>query len=215
MLFRSAIMKNDYRFGGFVASIAAGLLFANTAIAHEAGTANDSYVGAAGGGGHYITDSSGNCVRTGSWVVEDMTVDCGAEPVAEAPPAPPPPAAPTYESMNLNASALFDFDKATLKPEGKASLDAVGDKIQSKGATVVDVDVIGHTDSIGTEEYNQQLSLRRATSVKDYIVSKGVDASIIDVSGKGESQPVADNSTKEGRAQNRRVEVRIGVKAPK
>ena len=208
-------MKNDYRFGGFVASIAAGLLFANTAIAHEAGIANDSYVGAAGGGGHYITDSSGNCVRTGSWVVEDMTVDCGAEPVAEAPPAPPPPAAPTYESMNLNASALFDFDKATLKPEGKASLDAVGDKIQSKGATVVDVDVIGHTDSIGTEEYNQQLSLRRATSVKDYIVSKGVDASIIDVSGKGESQPVADNSTKEGRAQNRRVEVRIGVKAPK
>jgi len=208
-------MKNDYRFGGFVASIAAGLLFANTAIAHEAGTANDSYVGAAGGGGHYITDSSGNCVRTGSWVVEDMTVDCGAEPVAEAPPAPPPPAAPTYESMNLNASALFDFDKATLKPEGKASLDAVGDKIQSKGATVVDVDVIGHTDSIGSEEYNQQLSLRRATSVKDYIVSKGVDASIIDVSGKGESQPVADNSTKEGRAQNRRVEVRIGVKAPK
>ena len=206
-------MKNDYRFGGFVASIAAGLLFANTAIAHEAGIANDSYVGAAGG--HYITDSSGNCVRTGSWVVEDMTVDCGAEPVAEAPPAPPPPAAPTYESMNLNASALFDFDKATLKPEGKASLDAVGDKIQSKGATVVDVDVIGHTDSIGTEEYNQQLSLRRATSVKDYIVSKGVDASIIDVSGKGESQPVADNSTKEGRAQNRRVEVRIGVKAPK
>jgi OOP family OmpA-OmpF porin len=209
-------MKNDYRFGGFVASIAAGLLFANTAIAHEAGTANDSYVGAAGGGGHYITDSSGNCVRTGSWVVEDMTVDCGAEPPkAEAPPAPPPPAAPTYESMNLNANALFDFDSDVLKDEGKAALDAVGDKIQSKGASVVDVDVIGHTDSIGSEEYNQQLSLRRATSVKDYIVTKGVDASIIDVSGKGESQPVADNSTKEGRAQNRRVEVRIGVKAPK
>ena len=209
-------MKNDYRFGGFVASIAAGLLFANTAIAHEAGTANDSYVGAAGGGGHYITDSSGNCVRTSSWVVEDMTVDCGAEPPkAEAPPAPPPPAAPTYESMNLNANALFDFDSDVLKDEGKAALDAVGDKIQSKGASVVDVDVIGHTDSIGSEEYNQQLSLRRATSVKDYIVTKGVDASIIDVSGKGESQPVADNSTKEGRAQNRRVEVRIGVKAPK
>jgi OOP family OmpA-OmpF porin len=209
-------MKNDYRFGGFVASIAAGLLFANTAIAHEAGTANDSYVGAAGGGGHYITDSSGNCVRTSSWVVEDMTVDCGAEPPkAEAPPAPPPPAAPTYESMNLNANALFDFDSDVLKDGGKAALDAVGDKIQSKGASVVDVDVIGDTDSIGSEEYNQQLSLRRATSVKDYIVTKGVDASIIDVSGKGESQPVADNSTKEGRAQNRRVEVRIGVKAPK
>lgn len=209
-------MKNDYRFGGFVASIAAGLLFANTAIAHEAGKANDSYVGAAGGSGHYITDSSGNCVRTGSWTAEDKTVDCGAEPVkAEAPPAPPPPAAPTYEKLSVSASALFDFDSAVLKPEGKQALDAVGDKIRSKGASVVDVDVIGHTDSIGSEEYNQQLSLRRATSVKDYIVSKGVDAGIIDVSGMGESQPVADNSTAEGRAQNRRVDVNIGVKAPK
>jgi len=207
-------MKNDYRIGGFVASIAAGLLFANTAFAHQAGIANDSYVGAAGGGGHYITDSSGNCVRTGSWKVEDMTVDCGAEPPKVATPAPPPPAAPSYESMSLSASALFDFDKAVLKPEGKQALDEVGDKITSKGATVVDIDVIGHTDSIGTEEYNQALSLRRATSVKDYIVSKGVDPSIIDVSGKGESEPVADNSTKEGRAQNRRVEVKIGVKAP-
>ena len=207
-------MKNDYRIGGFVASIAAGLLFANTAFAHQAGIANDSYVGAAGGGGHYITDSSGNCVRTGSWKVEDMTVDCGAEPPKVATPAPPPPAAPSYESMSLSASALFDFDKAVLKPEGKQALDEVGDKITSKGATVVDIDVVGHTDSIGTEEYNQALSLRRATSVKDYIVSKGVDPSIIDVSGKGESEPVADNSTKEGRAQNRRVEVKIGVKAP-
>ena len=208
-------MKNDYRIGGFVASIAAGLLFANTAFAHEAGIANDSYVGAAGGGGHYITDSSGNCVRTGSWKVEDMTVDCGAEPVKVATPAPPPPAAPSYESMSLSASALFDFDKSVLKPAGKQALDEVGDKIQSKGATVVDIDVVGHTDSIGTEEYNQALSLRRATSVKDYLVSKGVDPSIIDVSGKGETQPVADNSTKEGRAQNRRVDVSIGVKAPK
>ena len=210
-------MKNDYRFGGFVASIAAGLLFANTAIAHEAGKANDSYVGAAGGSGHYITDSSGNCVRTGSWTAEDMTVDCGAEPpkAAEAPPAPPPPAAPSYESLSLSANALFDFDSAVLKSEGKQALDAVGDKIQNKGASVVDVDVIGHTDSVGSDEYNQQLSLRRATSVKDYLVSKGVDPSIIDVSGKGESQPVADNGSAEGRAQNRRVEVRIGVKAPK
>lgn len=117
--------------------------------------------------------------------------------------------------MSLSASALFDFDKSVLKPEGKQALDEVGDKIQSKGATVIDVNIIGHTDSIGTEEYNQALSLRRATSVKDYILTKGVDASIIDVSGKGETEPVADNSTKEGRAQNRRVEVSIGVKAPK
>jgi OOP family OmpA-OmpF porin len=208
-------MKNQYRIGGFVASIAAGLLFANTAIAHEAGKANDSYVGAAGGGGHYITDSSGNCVRTGSWKAEDMTVDCGAEPPkAEAPPpAPAPaPAAPSYETVSVSAQALFDINKADLKPAGQQELDGVIDKINTKGASVIDIDVVGHTDSTGTEEYNQQLSLRRATTVKDYLVSHGIDASIIDVSGKGESQPVADNRTTEGRAQNRRVEVSIGVK---
>jgi len=206
-------MKNDYRTGGIVASIAAGILFTSSAIAHEAGMANDSYVGDASG--HYITDSSGNCVRTGSWKVEDMTVDCGLE-VVEAPPAPAPtppaPAAPVYESSTISAKALFDFDRSDLKPEGMAELDNISDNINSKGAEVVDVNVVGHTDSIGTEEYNQALSLRRATSVKDYLVGKGIDPGIIDVSGMGESSPVADNSTKEGRAQNRRVEISIGVK---
>ena len=144
-----------------------------------------------------------------------MTVDCGAEPPkAEAPPpAPAPaPAAPSYETVSVSAQALFDINKADLKPAGQQELDGVIDKINTKGASVIDIDVVGHTDSTGTEEYNQQLSLRRATTVKDYLVSHGIDASIIDVSGKGESQPVADNRTTEGRAQNRRVEVSIGVK---
>jgi OOP family OmpA-OmpF porin len=203
-------MKNDYRITTFAASLVAGLLLANSALAHEAGTANDSYVG--DGQRHYITDSSGNCVRTGSWKEEDMTVDCGAEPPkAEVPPPPPPE--PVYEKITLSAKALFDFDKSNLKPEGKAALDDVADRIKAKGASVVDIDIVGHTDSIGTEEYNQGLSERRANSVRDYIVSMGVDPSIIDVMGKGESDPVADNSTKEGRAQNRRVDVSIGVKA--
>lgn len=195
-----------------ISFFAAGMLLANTVMAHEAGKANNSYVGAAGGSGHYITDSSGNCVRTGSWKVEDMTVDCGAEPPKAE--VPPPPPAPVYEKMTLSAKALFDHDKSVLKPEGKAELDAVGDKIRSKGASVVDVDVVGHTDSDGTEEYNQALSIRRANSVRDYLVTKGVDASIIDVSGEGETNPVVSNKTREGRAQNRRVEISIGVKAP-
>lgn len=197
-------MKNEYHTGGIVASIAAGVLFASSAIAHEAGMANDSYVGDASG--HYVTDSSGNCVRTGSWKVEDMTVDCGLE-VVEAAPTPPAPAAPVYETSTISAKALFDFDKSDLKPEGQAELDAIGDKISSKGAEVIDINVVGHTDSVGTDEYNQALSLRRATTVKDYIVGKGIDPGIIDVSGMGESSPVADNATKEGRAQNRRVEI--------
>jgi outer membrane protein OmpA-like peptidoglycan-associated protein len=78
----------------------------------------------------------------------------------------------------------------------------------------VDIDVIGHTDSDGTEEYNQALSERRAQAVRDYMVSEGVDASIIDASGQGESNPIASNATKEGRAENRRVDIHVGVTAP-
>ena len=208
-------MKNKLRIGGVISSVVAGILLSSTALAHHAGTANQSYVGNAGSGNHYITDGSGNCVRTGSWKAEDKTVDCGAEPVVEAkappPPPPAPPADPVYETTSLSAGALFDFDSDNLKVEGKRALQDVAADIRSKGATVTDVKVIGHTDSIGSEDYNQQLSVRRATTVRDYIVSEGADPNIISVSGMGESSPVADNSTKAGRAQNRRVDVSIGV----
>ncbi len=208
-------MKNNCKTGGVITFVAAGILFAGTAIAHQAGKANDSYVGNAGSGGQYITDSSGNCVRTGSWKAEDMTVDCGAEPVVEAkaPPPPPPPApppAPKYETVSLAAGALFDTNKSNLKADGKAQLDDVASKI-SGTARVTDIKIVGHTDSMGTEEYNQQLSVRRATTVRDYLASKGVSTSLMSISGMGESSPVADNSTKAGRAMNRRVEVKIGV----
>ena len=203
-------MKNVYRIGGLASSIAVGLLFANTVLAHEAGIVNESYVGDAKH--HYITDSSGNCVRTSSWKVEDMTVDCGAEPPVAKVAVPPP--APVYEKMTVSAEALFDHDKSVLKPEGKAALHELDEAIKAKGARVVDIDVIGHTDSDGTEEYNQALSERRAQAVRDYMVSEGVDPNIIDVSGEGESNPVASNATKEGRAENRRVDIHVGVAAP-
>ncbi|MGD8629263.1 MAG: OmpA family protein [Gammaproteobacteria bacterium] len=207
-------MKNDYKFGGIVASIAAGLLFASSVTAHEAGKAGMGYLGDVNG--HYVTDSAGNCVRTGFWNVEDMTVDCGLEVVAEAPPpAPMAPAAPVYTTSTIKAEALFDFDKSTLKPAGKEAITALDNQIKSQGSQVIDINVVGHTDSIGTEEYNQALSLRRATSVKDYMVSEGIDPGIIDVSGKGESDPVASNDTKEGRALNRRVDISVGLKVPK
>ena len=203
-------MKNVYRIGGLASSIAVGLLFANTVLAHEAGIVNESYVGDSKH--HYITDSSGNCVRTSSWKAEDMTVDCGAEPPVAKMAVPPP--APVYEKMTVSAEALFDHDKSVLKPEGKAALHELDEAIKAKGARVVDIDVIGHTDSDGTEEYNQALSERRAQAVRDYMVSEGVDASIIDVSGQGESNPVASNATKEGRAENRRVDIHVGVATP-
>jgi OOP family OmpA-OmpF porin len=207
-------MKNKFRIGGVIISVAAGMLLSSAAMAHHAGKANQSYVGAAGGSGHYITDSSGNCVRTGSWNESDKTVDCGAAPKVEAkappPPAPAPPPAPKYETMSLSAGALFDTNSDAIKAEGKAELDDVASKIGGT-ARVSDIKIVGHTDSMGKEDYNQQLSVRRATAVRDYLATRGVDRNLMSISGMGESSPVADNSTKAGRAQNRRVEVMIGV----
>jgi OOP family OmpA-OmpF porin len=117
-----------------------------------------------------------------------------------------------YEKISLSATALFDFDKSVLKEQGKVELHKLDEYIKSKGISVVDIDVIGHTDSKGSAEYNQGLSERRATAVKDYMVSEGIDGGIIDVSGEGEGNPVADNSTDEGRALNRRVDVHVGAK---
>ena len=117
-----------------------------------------------------------------------------------------------YEQHAVSASALFDFDKAILKDQGKAELHNLDEYIKSKELQVVDINVIGHTDSMGSAEYNQGLSERRAMAVKEYMVSEGIDATIIDVSGKGESEPVASNDTDEGRALNRRVEIHVGTK---
>jgi OOP family OmpA-OmpF porin len=207
-----------FTLGSLMAVIAAYALAANFAVAHEGGKANEAYVGDMSK--HYILDSSGNCVRTSSWSKKTATKECNPElfpeeKKAEAPPVPPPPPQPVYEKVTISATALFDFNKAVVKPDGKTAIRELADTIKAKGAQVVDINVIGHTDSVGPEEYNQQLSVRRATAVKDYMVSQGIDAGIIDVSGKGESSPVADNATKEGRALNRRVEIQIGANAPK
>jgi OOP family OmpA-OmpF porin len=99
----------------------------------------------------------------------------------------------------------FDFDKATLKPEAIAVLNQAAALLQKHERVVVEV--AGHTDSKGSEEYNQGLSERRANAVKDYLNSKGVRASRLTARGYGESRPVASNDTDEGRAENRRVEL--------
>lgn len=117
-----------------------------------------------------------------------------------------------YKTHTVSAELLFDFDKAIVKPEGKAVLQKLGDTIEAQGLAVGDIDVVGHTDSVGTEEYNQALSIRRAAAVKAYLVSEGLSGGIIDVMGMGESDPIATNSTAAGRAMNRRVDVLVGTK---
>jgi OOP family OmpA-OmpF porin len=99
----------------------------------------------------------------------------------------------------------FDFDKATIKPEGKVVLNEAAALLQKHERVVVEVG--GHTDSVGSEAYNQGLSERRADAVRDYLMSKGVKASRLTARGYGESRPVASNDTEEGRAENRRVEL--------
>jgi OOP family OmpA-OmpF porin len=105
------------------------------------------------------------------------------------------------------ADAFFDFDKSVLKPEGKAKLDDLVGKLQ--GISLEVIIAVGHTDSVGTDGYNQALSNKRADTVKAYLVSKGVEKNRIYTEGKGETSPIADNKTKEGQAKNRRVEVEV------
>lgn len=128
---------------------------------------------------------------------------------AAAPTAPPvvAPAAPTSEKVTFAADAFFDFDKSVLKPEGKAKLDDLVSKMS--GINLEVIIAVGHTDSVGSDAYNQKLSVRRSEAVKAYLVSKGVEKNRVYTEGKGEKQPVADNKTTEGRAKNRRVEIEV------
>jgi OOP family OmpA-OmpF porin len=176
-------------------------------------------------------DPFGLCWRTGYWTPADAVPGCDL-PICTPPEelkdgkcvAPPPPPAPapvapapapapvvapvvTAEKVSFAADAFFDFDKATLKPEGKAKLDDVTSKLGTINLEVIIA--VGHTDSVGTDAYNDKLSLRRAEAVKAYLLSKGVEANRVYTEGKGEKQPVADNKTANGRAENRRVEIEV------
>jgi OOP family OmpA-OmpF porin len=132
-------------------------------------------------------------------------------PVAAPAPAPAPapvvPAAPAIEKVSFAADAFFDFDKAVLKPEGKAKLDDLADKV--KGLNLEVIIATGHTDARGSDAYNQKLSVKRADAVKAYLTGKGIEASRVYTEGKGEAQPVADNKSDDGRAKNRRVEIEV------
>jgi len=138
-----------------------------------------------------------------------------ARPAAPAPaPRPAAPAAPVSEKVTFAADAFFDVDKAVLKPEAKAKLDDLVGK--TKGINLEVIIAVGHTDSDGSDAYNQKLSVKRSEAVKAYLVEKGVEKNRVYTEGKGEKQPVADNKTKEGKAKNRRVEIEVvGTRAKK
>ncbi len=175
--------------------------------------------------GEVWKSSSGECWRNSSWtpataapgcdgaIVEKKVVAEPPAPKAPAPaaaapaPAPQPAPTPVATKVTYAADAFFDFDKSVLKPEGKAKLDGLVDKIKAIKLEVVIA--VGHTDSVGSDAYNQKLSVRRAEAVKAYLVTKGIEKNRIYTEGKGERSPVADNKTAAGRAKNRRVEVEV------
>jgi len=107
--------------------------------------------------------------------------------------------------VSVSSEASFGFDRADLRPEFKPTLNKVAGVLRDDPN--VRITIIGFTDSVGTEEYNQRLSMRRAQATADYLVSQGVSQSQILVRGLGEAEPRASNDTAEGRAQNRRVEI--------
>ncbi|HZX78085.1 OmpA family protein [Lysobacter sp.] len=110
-------------------------------------------------------------------------------------------------TLNMPSGITFDFDKSNLKPEFYPVLDNVARTLQQYNQTVVEV--AGHTDSVGTDAYNQKLSEQRANAVAGYLQSRGLNRDRFIVVGAGESRPVASNDTESGRAQNRRVEITL------
>ena len=136
-------------------------------------------------------------------------VDHRGCPLPQAP-ASVKPAEPAQEEVITLSDAgdvMFAFNQSELTPTAKSQLDSIMGKLQD--ADVISIKVIGFTDSVGSDAYNQGLSERRASSVAEYLLSQGVAPNKITSEGKGESQPVADNETDEGRAKNRRVELHI------
>lgn len=215
------------QFFKITALLASALAVAACSTTGQQPTSARGYVQSANGS--VVKNATGLCWRTGYWTPALAEAECDPDlvpkkpapapapaPVAPAPaPAPrPAPAAPTAapagpisEKVSFSADALFDFDKAVLKPEGRAKLDKLVADI--KGVNIEVVIAVGHTDNVGGDSYNQRLSVRRAEAVKAYLVSKGIESNRVYTEGKGEKQPVADNKTKDGRAKNRRVEVEV------
>jgi len=151
------------------------------------------------------------CWRDAAWTPATAAKGCDGflEP-KKAAAAPAKPAAKpkvTQTKITLQADTLYDFDKATLKPEGKATLDKVAADLKKIRLEVVIA--VGNTDSVGSDAYNMALGQRRAQSVKAYLISKGVDGSRIYTESKGKSNPVATNATAEGRAKNRRTDIEV------
>lgn len=113
--------------------------------------------------------------------------------------------------LNIPSDVSFDTGRADIKPNFRGILDQFASGLSSQPNT--EVRIIGHTDSTGPDELNNRLSLQRAEATRNYLVARGVNAQQVFTAGRGETEPLADNSTEQGRARNRRVEIFLGERA--
>ncbi len=172
----------------------------------------------------WVNGTNELCWRDSNWTPATAHPGCDGAAIPPPPPPPPAPAAapapapapapaaapaprPAAQKVTYAADTFFDFDKYVIKPEGKAKLDDLVQK--TKGINLEVIIAVGHTDNIGTVAYNQALSERRANAVKEYLVSKGIEKNRVYTEGKGLKNPIASNSTAEGRAKNRRTEIEV------
>ncbi|RCV86639.1 OmpA family protein [Billgrantia montanilacus] len=178
-----------------VCGIAGGLI--GGSIGYATSGSSDEDTGAATGA------VAGSAI--GALLCADRTPEPVAQPAPEPMPEPAPAPAPEFEPVVLDSEVTFAFDSADIRPGAHRELDQVANTLRENPGMRVRIE--GHTDHVGSAEYNQGLSQRRAESVRDFLVSRGIAANRMTTVGHGESRPVATNETDEGRAQNRRVEI--------
>ncbi|MCH2218858.1 MAG: OmpA family protein [Dechloromonas sp.] len=146
----------------------------------------------------YWTPAAAAADKAGCECDKDLLPKETCEPKVAAAPAggaaAPAGVKPTAEKVTVAADALFDFNKAVLRPEGKAKLDDLVSK--AKAIKLEVILAVGHTDRIGSDSYNQKLSEKRAAAVKEYLVAKGIEANRVYTEGKGEKQPVTGDKCK-------------------
>lgn len=150
---------------------------------------------------------AGECIRTGHWSSDDFDARC------DKPAAPVEIQKPGRVLVSLDGRALFDFDSAVLAGAGRAELDRLTAELNAQDK-IQAIEVVGHADSVGSEQYNQRLSENRAAAVSQYL-QRSLNNVTVNASGLGESAPVADNQTDSGRRLNRRVDVRIAAMVEK
>lgn len=178
--------------------------------------------------GHVVHDDEGGCVRTSEWSPHNAIVQCdpelfensdrtamkpaaGSRVIAEARAKTYPPLSDTRtqnEQVTVYGDALFAFNNSKLSAGDRHQLDELVAKVKMM-PEVTTIRVTGYTDNVGTPEYNMTLSLRRAEAAQRYLVARGIDPKRIVIVGMGEADPAATNATPAGRAQNRRVEIKI------